>query len=167
MLQNKSEKRLDLTLKPSRLFFFYITGIFLCAVISLFFYNSLSLNVQLFCFALLLLSGTRIIANKNNKILSHITNTSESGWEITVNDHLYQAELVGECIVTSVLIWLNFSCVVDDGRKKTFRVLILPDSADKDLLRQLRVRLRFVKENDADNKAEFAFAKDEANKFIK
>jgi len=134
---------------------------------SLFFYNSLSLNVQLLCFTLLLISYVRFISSKNHKTISHLSNTAESGWKITVNDHLYQAELVGECIVTSVLIWLNFSCVVDDGRKNTFRVLILPDSADKDVLRQLRVRLRFVKENDTDNKADSAFAKNGATKFIK
>lgn len=167
MLQNKLEKRLDLTLKPSRLFFFYVTGVFLCAVISLFFYISLSLNLQLLCFVLLLLSGVIIITNKKYKTISHLSNTAESGWKITVNDQLYQAELVGECIVTYVLIWLNFSCVVENGRKKTFRVLILPDSADKDLLRQLRVRLRFFNAKDAGNKVDFVFTTDESTRFIK
>ena len=167
MLQNKLEKRLDLTLKPSRLFFFYITGIFICAVISLFIYNSLSLNVQLLCFVLLLLSGVIIIVNKKYKTISQLSNSAESGWKITVNNQLYQAELVGECIVTYFLIWLNFSCVVEDGRKKIFRVLILPDSADQDLLRQLRVRLRFVNTTDTADKENFSFTINESTKILK
>lgn len=163
MLQNKLEKRLDLTLKSSKIFFYYIGSVFLCALISLFFYNSLSLQVQILCFLLLLLSAVIVVLNYKNKTVSHLTFTNDSHWEITINKQKYSAELSGECIVTTFLIWLNFNYIDEGGDKKQGRVMILPDSADKDLLRQLRLRLRFFKVSDEES----SFTTDVSGRIIK
>lgn len=67
-------------------------------------------------------------------------------WKVEINNKQeFNVELYGECIVTYFLMWLNFSVKDNDGIHQKFNVLLLPDSADKDLLRKLRVRLRFLK----------------------
>lgn len=82
---------------------------------------------------------------KTNKITSLKLSAADE-WIIGINNtKSYEVELSGECIVTYFLIWLNFTTSNCFDRKKVFHILLLPDSADKDLLRQLRVRLRFLK----------------------
>jgi hypothetical protein len=74
-------------------------------------------------------------------------------WELELkNKKRFDVELNGECIVTHFLIWLNFSVINTAEKKKIFHVLLLPDSLDKDLLRQLRVRLRFLSRASKDKK---------------
>lgn len=107
------------------------------------------------------------IRNKNSNTITRLSFAADSGWRIEVNNRQYQAELVGECIVTLFLIWLNFSTTLNNGRKKTYRVLIFPDSADKDLLRQLRVQLRFENTINTGDKVEPVLSAGESTKTIK
>lgn len=85
---------------------------------------------------------------KSNQVtLLKISNAG--GWELEVNkNQCFEVELYGECIITNFLIWLNFSGRNEDGKVCKFHLLLLTDSANKDLLRQLRVRLRFSLNND-------------------
>ena len=144
MLPNKFEMPLDLVVKPSRIFLLYLYCIFLFSIVSVFI-SSLLLAAKFLLAAVLFIF---IIFEINKKKLNKITKISLSGedkWEVESNNKLFEVELQGECIVTSFLIWLNFkTCSRFDG-KKNFHVLLLPDSAEKDRLRQLRVRLRFLK----------------------
>ena len=85
---------------------------------------------------------------QNLKKITSLKLSGDDKWEIEINNaHSLDAELQGECIVTYFLIWLNFTSSNSFDRKKVFHLLLLADSADKDLLRQLRVRLRFLKQN--------------------
>ena len=89
-----------------------------------------------------------------NKITVLKLNKSDE-WEVELNNNEnHKVELYGECIVTYFLVWLNFTTSKEKGKKKKFHLLLLPDSAKKDLLRQLRVRLRFLSLTDKDVKSE-------------
>lgn len=88
--------------------------------------------------------------------INKITRLKLSGddkWEIEINNtQIYNAELHGECIVMYFLVWLNFMTCNGFGKKKIFHIVLLPDSIDKNLFRQLRVRLRFLKNTTAEDK---------------
>ena len=145
MLQNKFERPLDLALSPSRIFYTYLVVIFVCASIGVTISEGLPVTYRLGLFILLLISFS--IWLKYNLALNviNLKVNEKFEWQIESkdNEHL-EVELYGECIVTHFLIWLNFSTVSTDAKKKKFHILLLSDSADKDLLRQLRIRLRFL-----------------------
>lgn len=146
MLQNKFEMPLDLAVKTSKIFNTYLGVVFILSLISIFVLNSLSLILQIFLFSLLLMMVVFILKKeKTNRITSLKLNKDEK-WELEINkEKMLDVELSGECIVTYFLIWLNFKDVGNKGKSKVFHLLLLPDSSDRDLLRQLRVRLRFLK----------------------
>lgn len=150
MLQNKFEMPLDLIVKPSRLFSLYLYLVLFFSVISIF-VASLSVAVQFFLLSGLVLSFVVLLNNYNiNKVTSFKLSTDDD-WEIEINNkNTLDAELCGECIVTSFLVWLNFK-TCKDGENKRYHLLLLPDSADKELLRRLRVRLRFLKNLNNEN----------------
>lgn len=77
--------------------------------------------------------------------MTKISLNGEDKWEVESNNNLFEVELEGECIVTSLLVWLNFKTCSYVNGKKNFHILLLSDSVEKDKLRQLRVRLRFLK----------------------
>ena len=142
MLPNKFEMPLDLAIKPSKQFYSYLCVVFLLALISILISDVFPLMLRIFLVFILITSST-LIVKKN--FINHVLRLSlnrDGIWTLSTNNtERFEAELYGECIVTSFLIWLNFSN--DKGKK--FHVLLFPDSADKELLRQLRVRLRFLK----------------------
>ena len=145
MLQNKFEKPLDLTLKPSNILYGYFVIIFVCALVSIFITDSLPLTNRIIIFLLLLVSFIPLAGKYYRINITHLLLNKESEWEvITRNNERFEVALCGECIVTYFLVWLNFTTNNSNGKKKTFHVLLLPDSSDKEQLRQLRVRLRFL-----------------------
>lgn len=149
MLQNKFEMPLDLIVNDSKIIRFYFTLILILSFISILI-SSLDLSLKIIMCVVLLISSF-IFFNKQsvNKITS-IKSNKDDKWELEIDrKQNFEAELQGECIVTYFLVWLNFTTVTNFDRKKQFHVLLLPDSADKDLLRKLRVRLRFL--SDAKN----------------
>lgn len=88
--------------------------------------------------------GLILKKQKVNQVTSLKLNSVDE-WELeTNNKESFEVELSGECIVTYFLVWLNFKTCNSGVKNKRFHVLLLPDSADKDLLRQLRIRLRFL-----------------------
>ena len=91
------------------------------------------------------MAGFTYKSQKYNQV-NRLKVNNDGEWELEVNNKIYSdLELGGECIVTNFIIWLNFSAKNIKRKRKIFHVLLLPDSSDKDLLRQLRVRLRFLK----------------------
>ncbi len=153
MLQNKFEMPLDLVIKRSKIFYSYLVIILLLSLVSIFL-TSLSISVKfLLVFILIALAIFTFKKQKSNKIVS-IKLSSNDEWKIEINKKHFDVELHGECIVTHFLVWLNFMSCNSFGRKKVFHVLLLPDSMDKDLLRQLRVRLRFLKDKNAEENKE-------------
>jgi len=146
MLHNKFEMPLDLAVKPSKIFYSYLIIIFLFSFVSVFI-SSLLISVKLLLVVLLIALAIFVVKKqKLNKIIS-IKLSSNDEWKIEINNNQsFDVELQGECIVTYFLIWLNFTTCNSFGRQKVFHVLLLPDSADKDQLRKLRVRLRFLKD---------------------
>ena len=150
MLQNKFEMPLDLAVKNSKILYAYLIVIFLFALISILI-SSLSLNLQLLMIVFLSAMTAVIFKMQKSKEVTSLSLNSNDEWKIEINNQCFDVELHGECIVTYFLIWLNFTTSNSFGWKKKFHLLLLPDSADKNLLRQLRVRLRFLKEvTDAD-----------------
>jgi hypothetical protein len=90
--------------------------------------------------------ATYLFLNKNDE------------WALQINNkQRIEVELTGECIVTYFLIWLNFTSRNIWGKEKTHHILLLPDSSDKDSLRQLRVRLRFLKNRTEEDNEENIF----------
>ena len=91
----------------------------------------------------------------NQKSVNKITSlklSKDDKWELEIDrKHNVEAELQGECVVTYFIVWLNFTGCSSFGKKKQFHLLLLPDSADKDLLRKLRVRLRFLSDSKKEN----------------
>ena len=146
MLQNKFEMPLDLVVNDSKIFRFYLALIFLLAFVSVFI-SALDLSVRIvLCVILLFLSYLYFNQKSVNKVTS-LKLSKDDKWELEIDcKHNLEAELQGECIVTYFIIWLNFTVVTRLGRKRQFHVLLLPNSADKNLLRKLRVRLRFLSE---------------------
>lgn len=149
MLQNKFEKPLDLTLKTSKLFYFYLSVIFIFALLSVYISDALSLNIRLLLLFLVIFSIVIIILKNLRLKISHL-HLSNDEFQLTVNNKRHSVELFGECVVTYYIIWLNFKTTNIENNKK-FHILLLMDSAEKDLLRQLRARLRFMSFSDKDN----------------
>ena len=153
MLQNKFEMPLDLAVNNSKIFCFYLFFIIFFSVISVFI-SSLLLSVKLLLLAALVIFVIFTIKRQKMNKVTSITLSGSDEWKIEINNNqIYDAELQGECIVTYFLIWLNFKTYNSFGLKKEFHTLLLPDSVDKDLLRKLRVRLRFLLSTDK-NKVE-------------
>ena len=150
MLQNKFEMPLDLVINDSKILSFNLYLIFVLSLISIFI-SSLALIEQLLLSIVLI--GFSIFSLKKlkfNKITS-IRLSREDKWKIEVNNKNINAELYGECIVTSFIVWLNFTTRDSFGGVKKYHVLLVPDSMEEDLLRRLRIRLRFLKNEDLDD----------------
>lgn len=145
MLLNKFEMPLDLVVNDSKILRLYFNIIFFLSFISILI-SGLSLSVKLIlCVGLLCLMFLFIKNKSKNKITSLKLNSDE-GWGLVIdNKQHYDVTLQGECIVTFFIVWLNFTTTSRSNKNKRFHILLLPDSAEKDLLRRLRVRLRFFK----------------------
>ena len=145
MLQNKFEMPLDLAVKDSKIFHTYFFIIFLLSIVSVFI-SSLLLVLQLLLVVILIAVTLLTLKKQNVNKITRLRLSREDKWEIEINnEQSLDAKLQGECIVTYFLVWLNFTTSNNLGSKKIFHILLLPDSVDKDLFRQLRVRLRFLK----------------------
>ena len=150
MLQNKFEKPLDLALKSSKIFYIYLGLIFICALLSVYISDALSLNIRLFLLLMIFSGFFLILRKKSKQSISHLYLNSDE-FQLTLNNKKYSVELFGECIVTYFIIWLNFKTTDTNDHNKKFHVLLLMDSAEKDLLRQLRARLRFMSFSDKES----------------
>ena len=149
MLQNKFEMPLDLIIRPSKIFYSYLLITFLLALTSIVNLSSLPISSRILLIVLLLFISTFVIKELKYKQVNHLRLNSAGEWELELNNKkCFDVELSGECIVTYFLVWLNFSVIKTEGKRAIFRVLLLPDSSNKDLLRQLRVRLRYLESND-------------------
>ena len=151
MLPNKFEMPLDLVVRPSKLFQYYLVSLALLSFLSFIIPTSLPLSLRLLLFVAILLLVLGLFKRQKSYRVTAISLNSECDWKIEVNKKNYDdVELTGECIVTSFLIWLNFKIIDSEGEKKLFHILLLNDSADKNLMRQLRVRLRFLTDKTAE-----------------
>ena len=158
MLQNKFEMPLGLDpglkINNTSLYYIYLGSLFLCSLISILVLSSLAMSLQLLLFIALLVMTFFILKTEKNNQVTAIKLNKDDDWEISINHSGFvSAELIGECIVTYFVVWLNFSTMDKNGKKKTFHLLLLPNSADKELLRRLRVRLRFLKNKTDDVEA--------------
>jgi hypothetical protein len=143
---------LDLTLKPSKIFYSYLGIVFCCSLLSLYIADALPLYSRFILLILLVLLFFVIVRKNTHSDISHLILLNPPEWEIVLqNNTHYKVHLSGECIVTYFLIWLNFSYINSRSKTKTFHVLLFPDSAQTDLLRQLRARLRFMPVVDEDD----------------
>ena len=160
MLHNKFEMPLDLVVKPSKIFNIYLYCIFFFSSVSIFISTSLPISLRLLLFVVLLFAMVLIFKKQKTNQITSLKLNSINEWELeTNNKDMFEVELSGECIVTYFVVWLNFSMCNRFGRKKVYHLLLLPDSADNDLLRQLRVRLRFLSQT---SKKETVIASDSA-----
>lgn len=147
MLQNKFGLPLDLAVKPSKIFYTYLVIIFLLSLSSILVSNSLPASLRFMLFFLLLFTTGLIFKKQTLNKVTSLKLSNADKWELEINNkQRFEVELNGECIVTYFLVWLNFTTFNTTGKKKIFHILLLPDSTDRDLLRQLRVRLRFLKD---------------------
>lgn len=152
MLQNKFEMPLDLAVKPSKIFYTYLIVVFLLSSLSLFVLTSFPVTLSIILFFILIIMTVVIFKKTQSQQISLLRLNSNDEWSIEMNKQkVSDVKLSGECIVTYFLVWLNFSTCNSFGRKKVYHLLLLPDSADRDLLRQLRVRLRFFKNKVEEN----------------
>ena len=150
MLQNKFEMPLDLKINDSKIFLFYLSLIFLLAFISILI-SALVLSLKIFLSVILLCTAFLYLNRRSKNKATLLKLSKDDKWRLEIDSkQSFGVELQGECIVTFFLVWLNFTSDTNFGRKKQFHVLLLPDSADKDLLRKLRVRLRFLSNSKED-----------------
>jgi len=161
MLQNKFEMPLDLEIKPSKIFYSYLIVILLFSLVSLLILNSLPVSTKMLLFFLLLFIAVFIFKKQKINQATYLFLNKNDEWALQINNkQRVEVELTGECIVTYFLIWLNFSVCNSFGRKKVYHLLLLPDSVDKHSLRQLRVRLRFLKNRtEEENKEDTVIAR--------
>jgi len=154
MLQNKFEMPLDLTVNSSKILYIYFIFVFLFSLISVLI-SGIPLKFQILLGMLLCLVSLHFLKYQSKNKITSIKLNQADEWEIEINNNCsHKVELYGECIVTYFLVWLNFTTFNEIGKKKKFNLLLLPDSADKNLLRQLRVRLRFLSLIDKDEENE-------------
>ena len=154
MLQNKFEMPLDLTVNSSKILYIYFIFVFLFSLISVLI-SGIPLKFQILLGMLLCLVSLHFLKYQSKNKITSIKLNQADEWEIEINNNeSHKVELYGECIVTYFLVWLNFTTFNEIGKKKKFNLLLLPDSADKNLLRQLRVRLRFLSLIDKDEENE-------------
>lgn len=151
MLQNKFEMPLGLVIKKSKLFSLYIFFVFIFSLLSVFI-SSLLLSEKIMLLTVLLTVSVFYFKKMHLNKITALKLNGDNEWEVKINNKQeFNVELYGECIVTYFLMWLNFSVKDNDGIHQKFNILLLPDSADKDLLRKLRVRLRFLKSKTAED----------------
>lgn len=151
MLQNKFEMPLGLVIKKSKLFYLYIFFVFIFSLLSVFI-SSLLLSEKIMLLAVLLTVSVFYFKKMHLNKITALKLNGDNEWKVEINNKQeFNVELYGECIVTYFLMWLNFSVKDNDGIHQKFNILLLPDSADKDLLRKLRVRLRFLKSKTAED----------------
>jgi hypothetical protein len=135
---------LDLIVKKSKLLSYYFFIVIILSVIGIF-TSSLEFFLQLVLLVLLIFVSRLVFVKSQNNKITRILLSSDDKWKIELNNNeLFDAELDGECIVTYYITWLNFKVTNSFGRGKLFHLLLLPDSLDKNNLRKLRVRLRFL-----------------------
>ena len=144
MLQNKFEMPLDLVINDSKILKIYFYLVLSLSFVSVF-TSFLSLSVQALLCIVLLVGVIFYFKNKHINKITCLYLSEGDKWKIEVNNEMFDAQLYGECVVTYFIIWLNFTGYNSSGKKKEFHVLLLPDSGDKNSLRRLRVRLRFLK----------------------
>ena len=143
MSYRKYATPLSLTLKPSRL--------------ATFFYSVVALSTAMFCFFLpiesiyqwglvicIALTSDYILLVEwrqlKNISIGKITWQEENYWQLeTSAGEVVEAELIGDSLNTLYLVVLNFRI---EGRRRAKSVVLFQDSADEELLRKLRVRLK-------------------------
>lgn len=151
MLQNKFEMPLDLEISPSKLIRYYLITLLFFSFLSVSISTSLPGIFRFILFVILVFTAAAMFGKRKEKRITALRINADDKWTIEINNKSrLEVELQGECIVTSFLVWLNFSA---GKNKKVFHILLLADSVDKDLLRQLRVRLRFLKDKNSDEAA--------------
>ena len=144
MLQNKFEMPLDLEIKSSRvllnLFYLYTTLVFLSLIFlsGLPGYYNLVIGAPSFLMFKNIYRGckypeiTCIQVDKNDQ-LSILLNNNEK----------LDVSLSGECIVTSFLIFLTLKTPLN----KKYRLTLTRDSLSNDEFRRLRVKLRYLNQD--------------------
>ena len=150
MLQNKFEMPLGLIIHESKILRFYLYLILFLSLVSIFI-SSLPLEVQLLLSVLWLVFAVFSFKKQNLNKITSLNLSGDDEWKIEVNNKKINAELYGECIVTYFIVWLNFTTSNSFGKKKRFHILLLSDSSDENSLRQLKVRLRFLKNKKQDD----------------
>ncbi|MFK5914004.1 MAG: hypothetical protein QM484_06490 [Woeseiaceae bacterium] len=155
MLQNKFEMPLDLHVKPSKILRFYFLTLLFLSITSIF-YTGLDFYIQLFLLGLLGGYSNFVYRKYNSSQVTLLKLNSEDEWRVKENNiDSVKAELMGECIVTRFMVWLNFRVKNSLGREKVIRILLLPDSIETDHFRKLRARLRFLKNKTEESELEY------------
>jgi hypothetical protein len=135
---------LDLTIKPSRHLIVYISILFILALIRISISSALEFSTRFELIIVLLLVTFYGYKKSVTSPVSGLKVLADDDWELRLENQAPVAvKLYGECIVTHYLIWLNFKTL--SGSK--FYLMLLRDSANKDDLRLLRIRLRFLQQN--------------------
>lgn len=139
MLPNKFEMPLDLKLKPSRTLLGCFFLLLFLSVFSIFLSSALSIATRVALFVILILYSYYIYPRLTVPEVTTLYMKADNSWELsTRRGELVSVELYGECIVTYLLLWLNFRTLT--GEK--YHLLLLRDSAEQEGLRLLRARLR-------------------------
>jgi len=135
------EERLNIHLKPSRLFAGFLL---LSHSLALFFCLSLPLAPQLLSGSLLLIfcslswNWYSHLSNHNLNRLKEVISNSDGSWLlIDYADRVYSAKLLPSTTVFTFLTILNFSY----GTFHRKNIVLFPDSLEADQMRRLRVRL--------------------------
>lgn len=139
--------RVDIYLKPSRIFLFLILALHLAAIVALM-QTGLPWYWRLPIFFLLLLNG--VVSWRQEKRVGHLlVRVQSTNWWLETPQQQAQASLQ-HAQVWRHLVVMDFLCRHDHKRWRQ-RVVVFPDSLSADSFRRLRVRLRYgpqVQESD-------------------
>ena len=143
MSYRKYATPLSLTLKPSRLATLFYSTVALSTVIFSFFipiatlYQWLTVVFIVFTLIYILSVEWRLLEKLS---IGKVTWKEENYWQLeTSAGEVVEAELIGDSLNTLYLVVLNFRI---EGRRRAKSVVLFQDSADEELLRKLRVRLK-------------------------
>jgi hypothetical protein len=141
-MTNNFELPIVITVRPSKWLnlWLYITHIFAIPVV---FMADLVVPVQVLlivtiCLSLFFSIGKYIYFREANSIVRIILNGADEWWLTTVRGDTISATLLPAALVHPLLVILPFQT-----RDGTYTVILTPDVTDPDMLRRLRVRLRF------------------------
>lgn len=137
MLPNKFELPLALTIRKSLYFQFYFILLLMLSIIALTI-SGITIGIFIAAVCLIIIILWHSYQSYNNTAIAEILCDTKNHCQIkTTKSDWLKVELTGESILNSVFIWLNFC----DENNNFYRVLLLPDSAEKSQLRMLRIRL--------------------------
>jgi toxin CptA len=143
---NNFELPILISVRPSKWLKFWLCSIHMLAIPVVFmtdlvWYVEIVLVIAV-CISLIVVTRNYIYRQGPNSIVSIMLSETDEWWLTTESDETFKAGLLPAALVHPLLVALQFR-----ARDRNYNVILTPDAVDKDMLRRLRVRLRFQRQH--------------------